>query len=200
MSNSKVAMSLIVLVFCCAVAVAQDRAQILQEFRDTLAENAISDSDVYRSNGFLIESAQVNQLGADLKPDGTQFQQVWVNADDVFRVVIEKGRPESTGGGVGIFHRQSWKPMLSVGDRDGDGRIDMLTYTVFDQDGEQVMDVIDYEADGQADIRHHFGKGYYDIWYGDRWYATESQDGRRGIVVDGEFRVIAVVDNRPVVQ
>jgi hypothetical protein len=113
-----------------------------------------------------------------------------------FRVVLEKGRPMSTGGGLGIFHRQSGQPMLSAADRDGDGRLDVVTYAVVDGKGELLMDVVDYEADGQPDFRLHVKEQYFEVWHKDRWYRAEKRGATRGIVMNGKFVELQRVDNR----
>ena len=171
----------------------------LERLRDTLAqtiEDTATNAAVYDTNGFHVEAAEVEELGATFKPNGTRFQGLWVTADDVFQVTIEKGRPMSTGGGVGIFHRETGKPMASIADRNGDGIIDILTYAVLDENGEIVLDVVDYEADGQPDMRVNFKDHYFELWHVDRWYRTEVRDGRRGIVIDGEFVELRRGDNR----
>jgi hypothetical protein len=164
-----------------------------------VAQNTTS-ADVYDTNGFHIESSQVADLSADLKPNGNQVDLLWVTSDGVFQVVIEKGRPgSSTGGGVGLHHRKTGAPMLSVGDRDGDGRLDILTYAVVDEGGNAILDVVDYEADGEPDVRIHFVEHYFEIWHVDRWYRTEVRDGRSVIVIDGEFVELRNAGNRWVV-
>lgn len=172
--------------------------QLKESLTKTIADN-MTNADVYDTNGFRVESAEVEELGAGLKPNGTRFQMLSVTADGVFRVGIEKGRPMSTGGGVGIFHRGTGAPMVSIGDRNGDGLVDILTYAVLDENGQTVLDVVDYEADGQPDTRINFKDHYFEIWHIERWYRTELRDGRRGIVIDGEFVELQQQDGRPVV-
>ena len=194
-----------VLLSCLAArGVAQDDGtrseleQLRESLSETIASNVKSPA-VYDTNGFRVESADVGQLGAGLEPDGTRVQMLSVIADGMFMVGIEKGRSTSTGGGVGIFHRETGTPMVSVADRNGDGRIDILTYAVLDENGRAVLDVVDYEADGQPDMRVSFSDRYFEIWHVDRWYRTEVRDGRRGIVVEGEFVPLSRGDNRWIV-
>jgi len=184
---------------------AQDRdtRDELEDVKDSLAkiiaENT-TNAAVYNTNGFHIGSSQIEDLGAGLRPNGNQVEFLSVTADGVFQAIIEKGRPmSSTGGGVGIYHRETGTPMLSVGDRDGDGRLDILTYAVLDENGNAILNVVDYEADGQPDMRINFKDRYFEIWHIDRWYRTEVRDGRRGIVVDSEFVELHKADNRWVV-
>ena len=172
--------------------------QLKESLTKTIDDNAANVA-IYDTNGFHLESAEVAELGANFKPSASRFQVLSVTADDVFNVSIEKGRPMSTGGGVGIFHRDTGTPMVTVGDRNGDGLVDILTYAVLDENGQAVLDVVDYEADGQPDMRINFRDHYFEIWHIDRWYRTESRDGRRGIVVDGEFVELQRGENRWVV-
>lgn len=173
--------------------------QVKEALASVIAQNTTS-ANVYDTNGFRIGASQIADLGADLKPNGNQVELLSVTSDGVFQVVIEKGRPgSSTGGGVGLHHRKTGAPMLSVGDRDGDGRLDILTYGVVDEDGNAILDVVDYEADGQPDMRIHFMDHYFEIWHIDRWYRAELRDGRRGIVINGEFVELQKTDNRWVV-
>lgn len=122
-----------------------------------------------------------------------------VTADQFFKVGVEKGRETPTSGGVAIFHRGTGQPMLSAGDRDGDGVFDVLTYTVVDAAGEPVVELVDYEADAQPDMRLHFKESYFEIWHLDRWCRIETREGRRGIVIDGGFVELERGDNRWIV-
>lgn len=90
--------------------------------------------------------------------------------------------------------------MLTVADENGDGRIDVLTYSVLNDDGEAIRDVIDYDANGQADLRIHFDEDFAEIWHSERWYRIENRDGVRGINVQGAFTEVRNIDNRLTIQ
>jgi hypothetical protein len=193
------------LIFCgAAPAAAQelDQHEELERVRGSLervvAENT-TNAELYDTNGFRVESSVNAQLGADFKPDGTRFEGLNISADGVFRVAIEKGRPQSAGGGLAIFHRDSGRPILSVGDSDGDGALDALSYAKVDEDGKAILEVIDYQADGQPDMRIHFVDHYSELWHADRWYRVETRGDRRGIVMDNVFVELKRENNRLVV-
>mgnify|MGYP001823295889 FL=1 len=173
--------------------------ETIEKFSELLSDATV-DAETFETNGFRVHSSHNRELGIDFKPNGHEMQMLLIKADGIFTVGVEKGRDMSTGGGVGIFHRETGTPMLSLGDTTGDGRIDIITYTVVNEQGEAVLDVVDYEADGQADMRLHLGGGTSEIWHNERWYDLQERGGVRGIVVDGEFRETRNVDNRLVVQ
>ena len=187
------------LVLCVPVIGAtQDLEDVKSGLTETISET-ISNPEVFETNGFGIESSELEELGIDLKPDGDRFQMLSVTSSDTFKVTVEKGRPMSTGGGIGIFHRQTGTPMLAVSDQNGDGRLDLLTYDVLDEDGKSVVSVVDYEADGQLDLRINFEAHYFELWHIDRWYRAETRDGVRGIVMDGRFVELQRQGNRWIV-
>lgn len=177
----------------------RDELERVQELLATTIANNVTNPEVYETNGFRVESSQNEQLGADFKPDGHPFQMVGLTAAGVFRVIVEKGRPMSVGGGLAISHRDSGRPILSVGDSDGDGALDGLTYSKVDKNGTVLLDVIDYEADGQPDMRISFADRYTELWHADRWYRVENQEGRRGIVLNGAFVELKRENNRLIV-
>jgi hypothetical protein len=177
------------------------KRELIEALTNALPNDAVGNVERFVTNGFRIESSTAKEVDGDLEPTGKQMALLDVRAPDIFGIGIEKGREGmSLGGGIAIFHRDAGTPILSAGDRDGDGRIDILTYAVVDPDGELLLDVVDYEADGQPDFRMHFKEGYFEIWHIDRWYQAESREGRRGIVVDGQFMELQRRDNRFFVQ
>ena len=93
-----------------------------------------------------------------------------VTADGMFRAGVEKGRPISAGGGVAIVHRDSGQPILSVADADGDGALDGLSYATVDDDGKVVVQVTDL-----------------------------NRNGRRGVVLSGEFVELKRENNRLII-
>jgi hypothetical protein len=192
-------------VSCVALAVAaqdssrDDRLERLKESLETVIASNATNAEAYDANGFHIESSDNAQLGADLRPDGQRFQLVSVTAPDIFAVIVEKGRPMSTGGGLSISHRDSGQPLLSVSDTNGDGALDALTYSKVDERGERLIDVVDYEFDGQPDLRMNLAERYSEVWHVDRWHRIENRNGLRGIVLNGEFVELKRENNRFVV-
>lgn len=176
-------------------ALAQEES--VDRLRQAIPADTVTGAWSAEVNGFVVESYQAKELGAELQPTGQTMALFYVDAQSMFQVAVEKGREHmSLGGGIGIFHRESGRPMLTAGDRSGDGRIDVLTFTVFDDDGNPILDLIDYEADGQWDMRVNLQEGYFEIWHIDRWYRPETRDGRRGVVIDGNFVELERDDNR----
>jgi hypothetical protein len=192
-------------VSCVALAVAaqdssrDDQLERLKESLETVIASNATDAEAYDTNGFHVDSSDNVQLGADLRPDGQRFQRVSLTAPGVFGVIVEKGRPMSTGGGLSISHRDSGQPILSVGDTNGDGALDALTYSTVDERGERLIDVVDYEVDGQPDLRINLAEGYSELWHVDRWYRIENRNGVRGIVLNGAFVELKRENNRFVV-
>lgn len=173
-----------------------DTERLARSLAELVPDDTVSNLEVFEINGFRLESSRNKELGADLAPTGDQFESVIITSDGSFKVAVEKGRPTSSGGGLGIFHRSTGAPMLTAADQSGDGRLDLLTYTVFDEDGETLREIVDYGADGQANLRVHFDQGYAELWHRERWHRIETRDGQRGIEIDGEFRAVERVDNR----
>jgi hypothetical protein len=175
---------------CVIAATAADNTmswdELTRDFAKTVAETTIS-AQTFDTNGFHIGSSRNNELGGDFKPNGQQFQMLNIRAEDTFKIGFEKGRAMSTGGGLAVFHRKSGVPVLSVGDSNGDGQLDGLTYTKTDADGSAVVTVTDYEVDGQADLRINFSARTFEIWHQDRWYRVENRGGLRGVVLNGTF-------------
>ena len=199
MSIGKFTRSIFVLGLVSTAAIAQDREQALEQIAEAVSKG-ISNPEVFETNGFRIESSIVTELGSDLEPNGKEFQMISVDAADMFRVTVEKGRPGmSLGGGIGIFHGESGSPMMSFGDRDGDGRIDILDYLVLDEDGERALSVTDYELDGQPDLRIHWKEAYFEIWHIDQWYRVAERGDRRGIFIEGKFIELRQENNRWIV-
>jgi hypothetical protein len=178
-----------------AAQIDPSRDELLQEFAERLSD-ATSQEQVFHANGFSIESSHSKEIGRDLKPNGNEFDLLHVRAVDTFSIGIEKGRPMSAGGGLAIFHRASGAPILAVGDANGDGALDGLTYSTADANGKILLSVTDYEADGQADLRINFADSYVEFWYKDKWYRMETRDERRGIVVGESFIELRRENNR----
>jgi hypothetical protein len=171
------------------------REQLLEEFRKVIPDGAMGRATTFETNGYKVESSVNKELGTDRDQDGKlgktgdELKHLVVTSPDLFQIIVARRSHDgkSAGGGLGVFHRDTGEPMLSIGDTDGDGRIDVLTYSVFDASGAYIIEVVDYEADGQADMRLHLKEKFFEIWHADRWRRVEVRGEKRGIVIDGKF-------------
>lgn len=186
------------------IAVAQPRAveDELEQFKESLARTIdanMTNAETRDMNGFHVQTADNAELGRDFRPNGNRFQLLEITSPGVFRTMVEKGRPSSQGGSTGVYHRDSGEQMFGAWDSDGDGRLDGVQYSTMDESGKTRVTVIDYEADGQLDLRMHSDEGYAEIWHVDRWYRIEKRGDQRGVMLDGEFVELERQGNRRVV-
>jgi hypothetical protein len=175
------------------------RDEGLAVLASVIPPETITSSHVIDSDGFHIAFDRYKQLGEGLKPNGDEFQSVFVSALGSFRAQVVKGVSPTVRNAVSIYHRHSGTPLLTLSDSDGDGQPDALTYSRVDSSGNVTLEVTDYDMDGQADLRLNFAEHHYEVWHADRWYRVEARDGRRGIVVDGRFVELRKDKNRYVV-
>ena len=179
-------------------AVEDELEQFTQSLARTIEDN-MTNAEARDMNGFRVRTSDNAELGRDFGPNGNRFQVLEIASPGVFRMMVEKGRPSSLGGSTGVYHRDSGQQMLGTWDADGDGRLDGVEYSTVDENGKARLTVIDYEADGQLDMRMHSDEGYAEIWHVDRWYRIEKRGNQRGVMLDGEFVELERQGNRPVV-
>jgi hypothetical protein len=172
------------------------RDDVLREFSNLIPPGTITGSQVQDSNGFHLEFDRYKQLSADFKPNGDEFQSVFVSASGAFKTQVVKGIAPTINNGVSIYHRDSGAPLLTLSDSNGDGRPDALTYASVDVKGNVTMEATDYDMDGQADLRINFAEHYFEVWHVERWYRVETRDGRRGIALNGKFVELRKDKNR----
>jgi hypothetical protein len=176
---------------------------LVREFMKIIPPDTFTNTQTFAVNGFDIESTRYKQLGVKgedgLSFNGKEIETVFVTAPGVLKAAVEKGVPPTIGGGVVVFHRDSGAPLANLMASTGDGALSYMEYSNADASGKVVMTVIDYEADGQADFRMNFAKGYNEIWHIDRWYKVEKRDGATGIVLNGAFIALKREKNRYVV-
>jgi len=163
---------------------------LVREFAQRIPAGTVSNVRVLDMNVFHVESNRYKELGAGLQPDGKEFNSVVVSAPGAFRVAVSKGVPPTVRNGVDIFLANSGKSLLTLVDSDGDGRPDVLSYYAVDAAGNDTSQVIDYDMDGQPDYKIDFVHHRVELWHAGRWYTVEKRNGRRGIVLGGDFIVL----------
>jgi hypothetical protein len=175
------------------------KEELVRELTELLPPDTVTGTRVASLHGFRVEASHVKQLGQELQPNGVEFDAVTIEAPSRFKAVVTKESAPSVGGGVAIFHRDTGTPLLDTADNDGDGGLDVLSYSVVDTSGQVVVQITDYEADGQPDLRINFAQKYFEIWHRDRWHRVETREGKRGITIDGTFIELRQEKNRWVV-
>jgi len=181
-------------------AVAGSAAQIVDAPREVRQKRiaGIFDADrattVFDINGFHVESSKTDSLG--LTNNGEELSSMYVTTDSTFRIAIQKGPPTSWGGVVALFDRVTHLPLLAASDANGDGLIDAVSYSRLDASGTRLLTFVDYDLDGQLDLRSNVVSGYDEIWYMEQWHRIEVRDGRHGILLGGEFVELSTTNNR----
>ncbi len=154
--------------------------------QDSIESELSEPSDVLEKLGYRVRITEVEQLGADFKPNGKTTDLLTMSANQFLTIHVGKER-EKPGGGITLYNSATMQPLLNASDANGDGRLDLLAYTVLDESGNWVTEVFDYGADGIADMRVHAHEDYFEVWYRDRWYKVGKLDEPKGITVDGRF-------------
>jgi hypothetical protein len=175
------------------------RDEAIAVLANAIPPGTIRSGSALDSNGFHFEFDRYKQLGEGLKPNGDEFQSVFVSAPGSFKAQVVRGVAPTVRNGVTIYHRDSSKPLLTLSDSDGDGRPDAVTYSKVDSQGTVTLEATDFDMDGQADLRINFADHYSEVWHADRWYRIETRDGRSGIVMDGTFVELRKDKNRYIV-
>jgi hypothetical protein len=64
-----------------------------------------------------------------------------------------------------------------------------------------VIEVLDYEMDGQADVRMQYGSpAHVEIWHGNQWLPVERRGDARGVYLEGQFKSVLSKDGRLYVE
>ncbi|MGE0484614.1 MAG: hypothetical protein AB7Q81_10780 [Gammaproteobacteria bacterium] len=107
-------------------------------------------------------------------------------------------RVESAMGGprtIAVGPLVAGAAQVNLVDRDGDGRIDSLAWRAPADDG--VVETVDYDVDGQPDVRRTIHDGRVDtaIWLRAGWHALRGEGATRHVLIDGA-RIAVTSDGR----
>ena len=100
-----------------------------------------------------------------------------------------------------IFDSRINKNLIRLIDKDNDGHFDFIYLPIYDSNGNNVRDVIDYNYDGQPDIRVEMdGSGGY-TWFEDNWYKIRNDKlTDKKYVTKGGIEVELTPDNSLLMQ
>jgi hypothetical protein len=161
---------------------------LVQKLAKVIPPGTVTDERVVRADIFDVKTMKYRELSKELQLTDAQHTLARVSVRDVPQLDIGIDRGAGTIG-VAIVDARTQENLLSVGKRDSQGRLDSLRYTVVDDAGNPQLEVIDYEMDGQADVRMHYGSpSYAEVWYADRWFRVQRNGNAHGVYVNGQFR------------
>lgn len=133
-------------------------------------------------DGFIIESALTNKIimNTDISKSTLSDEEIRIlniSKPDSPSITLGQAQNKEKSYGISVFRKDSGEPTLAFDDRNGDGRFDYLTYSVFDNDGKYIKEVTDYGADGQIDIIIDLEKGEGKIYYKGVWVSSNNEKG-----------------------
>lgn len=176
------------------------RDELAAKLAKAFPPGTFTDEQVVRANVFEVTTLNYRELSRDLALTDAKHA--------VARISVDRGPPLTVGVdrgpntiGVEILDARTQETLVAVGKRDSDNRLNDLRYTVVDDAGKPTLEVFDYEMDGQADVRMHYGSARYtEIWHANRWLRIERGGQGRGVHVDGQFKKVESKDGRLYVE
>lgn len=87
--------------------------------------------------------------------------------------------------GIQVFQKGTGVPYVGLTDSNGDGVFDFLSISVLDEHGMTVVEIEDFQLDGQPDLRV-WSDGQAEVFYQDEWRAVLGGRSLRYIEVDGQ--------------
>ena len=111
----------------------------------------------------------------------TRQEDGWVYIDqDQYVVMVNTEKAE-------VIVNGSHGLVLALGDSDGDGDLDLLRYMAYDNNGEQLIEVEDYDVNGDADVRWHWKEpGFMELWYLNTWRRLHKRGEEFFLEFDGK--------------
>jgi len=168
---------------------------------EPLVKESIHDLKTYKSNGFSIQTFKFNPIDPiELKKENHICSYAIIKGDQTPSIHIGLDNESKNSFGFTVYHSKTSEPIISAGDSDGDGKLDDLIYTVMDDNGKALMQIIDYGMDGILDSRLHFDSAYAEIQYQNKWYKIEKKGDERGIYINGEFKPLKNDGHRPYIE
>lgn len=75
-----------------------------------------------------------------------------------------------------LYQKVDGTPHVAVLDSNNDGKVDLLRYSVFDEEGLELFVVEDHEMDGTLDQRwHRVEPSYFEIQHNEKWYRVHGK-------------------------
>jgi hypothetical protein len=111
----------------------------------------------------------------------TRQEDGWVYVDQSQHVVMVNTQKEEVvvTGPHGI--------VLALGDSDGDGGLDLLRYIAYDENGDQLIEVEDYDVNGKTDVRWHWQEpSFMELWYSNGWRQLHKSGDEFYLEFDGK--------------
>ena len=103
--------------------------------------------------GVRLEVIEVNKFDAQFKKTGEESLLATLSHQDMPTIIVSVDKDKVKSNGVGIMQRSTGKPYVDLSDENGDGVFDFISYSVLNEDGKWLFEVVDYGMDGQAEYK-----------------------------------------------
>ncbi|MCG8689140.1 MAG: hypothetical protein MI892_29990 [Desulfobacterales bacterium] len=191
--------SFVVVSFCLfLISCDMSSSDTVQDQLDELAPDAkLSDFRSIEFEGFTLYSYFMENFfpspPAEFIEDG-KFHQFRVDHKGK-KVLTNMVSPTGKRSGLDIFNANSELPILSLVDLDGDGVYDSLTYTIQDENGDDIATISDRDFDGQPDTKVDFRSNKGFAWIDDAWREITIRNKVRYVEIDGISEPIELLEN-----
>ena len=196
--------SLIILVPFSVSSHAVTDEEVFELGKKLIPKDTLFDAKGGEINGFVIESYRAKELDKDFKTTDKTYSNILVfsgkNKEKSANVIMVRDREAPNSVGVAIMPPGQALPVVNVGDNDGDGHFDYISYSVVDKNGINYLEIFDYEMDGQPDMRINLRDHIFELWYIDKWYVVNKENDKQYVVVDGKRKAVVTENNRATVK
>ncbi|HET6725191.1 MAG TPA: hypothetical protein VFH85_04230 [Gammaproteobacteria bacterium] len=198
------------LICASSLAATPSSDQLVQKLLKSMPPGTLTNAHVCKSNGVTVGTFKINELVPNISGHSVKLQKsgdMWTGvtisekeglANPV--VALSFGQYGDNNFGIVVQDRKTGGIVLTAGDSDGDGHLDQLRYTALDKAGSPVVEITDFDMDGQADFRMYFDKRPAQLWYEGKWRDITKKGHKGGIYVEGMFRPITNEHGRLIVE
>ncbi len=171
--NKSIPLAIFFILLLVSTSVASDKEDIEALFMNhIIKEGIIKKSENANLNGIEITSSLVHEMDSKLrKTDKTKILTV-LNHSESPSIQLSIGTDGNKGNEIIVFQKKTNSVYIQASDYNGDGILDLLSYSSLSESGDILLDSFDYGVDGQIDLKINFKNGVISVHRNGRWYKS----------------------------